>query len=201
MFKNLTIIIFLIFATCACNKKKSLASDDYIKYLNSKDGGLINLKEFNDIVFKAKIQTPEMIALSYSSGSEMNQIKYKKDLQDHKGQINFIVLIEDANSNKKVKEAVVTKETYGQILAYGNTGLKDDFKLIQGVDTIYCSLVIVEPANSLQPIVRIALSFSGVNSLSESDLTLIYNDKIFNQGPIKFNYSKSTFQNIPDLKL
>ncbi|MEO6302759.1 MAG: hypothetical protein ABIP51_06270 [Bacteroidia bacterium] len=178
-----------------------MSKDEYVAYLNSTEGGLINSKEFNGKLFKVKLQTPEIIFLSNYEDSILDEEKLKKGLPGFNDKVNFIIILEDVPGNNEVKQAVVNKDSYSKILSYGNTEMKNDFKLIQGNDTNYCSLALIEPANSLQPVIRIAISFSGLNALNKNNLTLIYNDRIFEQGPVKFNYTKTVFENIPALKL
>jgi hypothetical protein len=104
------------------------------------------------------------------------------------------------NGSGKVKKAMFDAEQYGAIMSYANSDLKNDFKLLQGEDTVYCHIVHLEPANSIQPIIRMTIGFSGLDT-NLKDITLIYNDNIFRNGPLKFHYPKELLESFPEIKL
>lgn len=194
-------IIILMAGLTQCANKKTLAPDAYMQYLNSSESGLMLSKEYNQISYKLKMQPAGYLAIANSGASIKTQADFKASLNNYKEQMNFILLIQDAEkSNHRVKSMVFNKQEYGTILAYANTDLKNDIVLIQERDTLYCRMLHLESANSLQPILRLSLSFNGINA-NAKEFTLILNDNIFNNGPIKFYYSKKVMENLPDLKL
>ncbi len=185
----------------SCNKKKMLTPAEFLTFLNSEKSGLKLQKEFNQVNYKLQLQTPEVLALKNLSGKNTDNTSFNKEYKYYQNKLSFIFLIEDAlQSNNRVKLAVFDKDMYGKMLLYANSELKNDFKLVQGVDTLICSMVHLEPANSIQPVFRLSLAFNNVDTVKK-EYTLVYNDKLFMNGPIKFYFSKQVFENLPGLKI
>jgi hypothetical protein len=194
--KQLGIYFIFILFLFGCGKKK-LNQSDYLQYINSEESGLVQKKTFNNVTYKVKLHLPEMI--SATADENITKAKFESNMKYYNNKVNFIFIMED-NGSTKVKNAMFDKEKYGAMLSYANTELKNDFKLLNGNDTLYCGLVHLEPANSIQPVIRMTLGFSGIDSVGRS-LTLIYNDNIFSNGPLKFYYSKETLNNLPEINL
>lgn len=193
---RLSIYFIFILFLFGCGKKR-LNQSDYLRFINSEESGLVQKKEFNNVIYKAKVHLPEMI--SAAAEENLTKAKFDSNMAYYHNKINFIFIMED-NGSTKVRNAMFDKEKYGTILSYANTELKNDFKLLIGNDTLYCGLVHLETANSIQPVIRMTVGFSGVDSSAKS-LTLIYNDNIFSNGPIKFYYSHETLNNLPEINL
>lgn len=200
MKKFFYIVSCLALFTC-CNNRKALAPAEFLNFLNSEKSGLKLQKEFNQVNYKLQLQPPEVLALKNLSEKTANGESFKKEYSYYRNKLNFIFLIEDAlESNNRVKLAVFDKDMYSKMLLYANSELKNDFKLVQGNDTLICSVVHLEPANSIQPIFRLSLAFNGVDTLKK-EYTLVYNDNLFMNGPIKFYFPKQVFENLPDVKI
>jgi hypothetical protein len=184
-----------------CSNKRKLPPKEFIGFLSSSESGLTLKKNFNGINYKARMYTPELLALTQSESPINSEPELKKKAAECSDRLNFIFFIEDESKiNYTVKSTVFDKQRYGAIMAYANTDMKNDFMLVQGKDTLACSILHLEPANSVHPLLRISLGFNGVNPTTK-EYTLVYNDNIFNNGPIKFHYSQSTFDHLPEVKL
>lgn len=184
-----------------CGAKQVFSPVNYIKYINDEVNGLVVEREFNKIVYKAKLQPCEMIVLNNSIDKIKSDEQFRNEVSLYKGKLNFVFNIEDSKDGTyKVRELMFSKASYGKLLSYANVSLINDFKLLQGSDTLYCSIAHLESANSVQPIVRISLAFKGLDTLKKNDLTLLYNDNIFLNGPLKFHFSMDALNKIPEIK-
>ena len=191
------ILLVLTFNSC---KRTTLSMEEYFKYLNSNEKFSVT-KEFNGILYKLKLQPPELMTLRNSKDQIKNTNDFHTELEYYKDKLNFVFLIEDASKNVgKVKSAVFNKQLYATILEYANTDLKKDLRLIQNGDTLYCAAIHLESANSLQPVIRLSLGFTNLDP-NNKNYTLVFNDNIFNNGPLKFNYSSTLFDQLPELKM
>lgn len=192
-------IILVVLILCSC-KRSSLSREEYVKYFNSNDKFSVT-REFNGILYKLKVQPPEILAFKNAEDQIRNKQDFDKELAYYKDKLNFVFLIEDASKNDgKVKSTVFNKQLYATILEYANTELRNDLKLIKNGDTLYCSAIHLESANSLQPVIRLSLGFTNLDPQNK-DFTLVFNDNMFNNGPIKFSYSSTLFDQLPELKM
>jgi hypothetical protein len=192
------LVIFLI--GVSCDKVSELSVKDYVVYVDSEKSNLSKTKTINSIKYKVKLITPELMVL----GNEKikDQTEFLEKCKGYNEQMNFTFIIEDDKDSKDfaVKDALIESETYSNIMQYANSEMVRDIYLITDSDTIRCSLLHLEPANSVQPVFRFSLGFTGLKHKIK-ECTLCINDELFNNGCIKFNYSESTFNNLPKVKV
>lgn len=190
----------LCFTLFSCNRQ--LSTQEYIRFLSSEKCALYSDKVIDRIRFKCRLQTPELIALLHSGHSAATQTAFEEEKKKYKDQLNVVFLIEDeAPKYHQVKKTVSDKQLYGNLLAYANTGLQQDFSLqLQTGELIPCGLVHMEAANSIQPVIRVTLSFNGVDP-GVKDYSLIFDDNLFHTGRMKFHYGQEVFSGLPTLKL
>jgi hypothetical protein len=193
----------LILALTNCGQRKTLSKEDFIQYCNSEKSNLIISKAVQNINYTCKFKIPELTAILNSNKEFTSQAEFEKSVKTYSNEILFIFTIkDDSKSSHAVKQLVFDKQKkYSFLLAYANTDMSSDFELKSNNGNIVpCSFLHLEPANSVQPILRITLAFNYSRSLGE-ELTLVFNDKIFNNGPIKFNYPKDVLDYLPKLKI
>lgn len=185
----------------SCSKNKELNQKEYLSYLNSEASGLLVVKTLNNIQYSLRCQTPEQQCLSANKLTIKSQKDFENLMDDYKGRLNFILIIEDKNGeSNQVKKVIFNKEAYGNILGYANSELGKDISLVTEKEILQCSLVHLEPANSIQPVLRLAVLFSGITQ-TNNEVTFVFDDNIFNNGPIKFNYTQKIFTELPKLKI
>ncbi|MBP7809088.1 MAG: hypothetical protein KA163_07340 [Bacteroidia bacterium] len=156
-------------------------------------------KSINKIKYKLRLITPEIMVLN--SEKINSESAFKERLKNYEGQVQFNFIIEDDNSENGslVKETIINPKVYSEILHYANTEMTNDLFVIINGDTINCTIMHLEPANSIQPVLRFSVGLSDIKNKIE-ECTFCFNDNIFNNGLIKFNYSSSTFNNMPKIK-
>lgn len=191
-------VLFLAVILFNCTQNDSLSKEAYMRFLTSGGGQFFKERQINSLSYKLKMQLPEYTLLK--SNDNINTIeKFDDELAKSKDKVSFILLLGDEKGSRRVKEVVYKPELFGRLIDYASMELAADFKLIQGKDTLPCAFVYLDPANSLQPIIRLSLAFEKVKR--SSDCTLIFNDNLFNNGEIKFHYGIETFNDIPKLNL
>jgi hypothetical protein len=196
------LIIFLLVMLFGCGQKKIMTQEEYKNFVSSESSELVKSKIFNKINYTCRLQPPELSALVYSSTTFTSQADFESEKKSFDNQLNFVIVIEDEQGGRNlVKRAVFDKESYSSILTYANRELQNDFKLsLADKGELKCSIVHVEPANSIQPVIRIAVSFN-IQNIKTEDYTLIFDDNFFNNGKIKFIYDKKILDNLPTLKI
>ncbi len=194
-------VIVTVMFCLSCSKNKELNQKEYLNFLNSEDSDLLVVKTLNNIQYTLRCQTPEQQCLSANKSIIKSQEDFENLMKDYKDRLNFILIIEDKKGgSNEVKQAVFNKESYGNILGYANSELGKDISLVTEKEILPCSLVHLEPANSIQPVLRLAVLFSGIKQ-TNNEVTFVFDDNIFKNGPIKFNYSQKTFTELPKLKI
>ena len=93
------------------------------------------------------------------------------------------------DSGKDLLETSYTHLPYDQSVIYMAFKIENDYILITDKnDSIACSGVIFERNYKVAPYKRLLLFFSDVDP--QANVSLIYNDNLFNNGLFKFNFTK-----------
>ncbi len=188
---------FLLMFGCAPDY---VTPNGYVNYFNETSNGLIKEQCFEQLQFKAAVVTNSLLAIKRSLGNEERIASNLKQIE------NLTYFVFKIHSNKKSDpflEGAKTREEYAMRMQYANTGIQKDFKLEYNQTTIDCRVVIFEPARNLSEEQTFSLVFDDLK-LSEvvlSDVKLIYDDKLFGLGVMKFNFKKESIKAIPNLKL
>jgi hypothetical protein len=193
--------ILLVVFTCACSKHGSnMTILEFNNFVNIPENGYIQELTFNKVKYSSKIELPQMIAINMLKADVIKKHELLDKVKQFNGKTNFVFTLSDSDGNSEIKKLIYNKEDYNALVSYANTALVDDFKLLLGTDTIPARIAHIESSNGIEPVVRISVGFSGLDSLKK-DLTLIYNDRIFNNGPLKFYFTEEALTNLPKLKL
>jgi hypothetical protein len=198
--RNNIIYLLLTAVIVSCSSKKEMDREAYLSYLNSDESGLIMKKTFSGITYKLKCLTPEQLCLRFNGRKTISRTEYDSQVKEYSEQLSFVMLLQDEKGGSKVRDLVFNKGSYGEALNYANSEMNKHIQLETTPGIIESGLVHLESANSLQPVLRISISFSGIKNM-EDGFTLIFNDNIFNNGPIKFNYSKQVLEELPKLNI
>jgi hypothetical protein len=185
----------------SCSRDHKLSVSEYIAFVNNSENGFISNRTFNGVNYRSSMVTPEILAIRSGNRTTLTKKQFEDELKTRENKLNFVFTISDESGSNKVKEIVFNELAYSKILKYSNALINEDFKLLQGKDTIYCALVHLEPANSISPVLRLTIAFNGVNMKNPGDLTLFFNDNIFLNGPLKFHFNKELFTNKPEIIL
>lgn len=192
---------FLFLACAACSHKMTMGPNEYSQFIRSGNNGLSVSQEINAIKYRLKLLPPDYLALNspdFPMQSSADKPGFFKEFDD---KMEFIFVIEDPDRNsQRVKSTVFDKARYSSILSYANSELRNDFMLMTERDTLYCSLAHLEAANSVQPLLRLVIGFQSIHPL-DKEFTLVYDDHIFNNGPVKFHYPKRVMEGLPELNL
>lgn len=197
---KLSVLLLVLFLT-SCSRHKNLSPEEYLHYLNSEESGFCKTKIVNKIKFSCRLQTAEWMALNASESKAKDLTEFDFRVKSFNKQLNVVLLIEDeTKADYTVKKMVYSQEHYSEILSYAGTELQRDIKLqLANGKTLPCSFVHVESANSIYPAIRILASFENIHS-DIRDYSLVFEDKIFNKGKLKFHYGKELFAALPTLK-
>lgn len=200
---NLHKVLFVLGLSLSfsCSDSTRLFPSEYKQFVNSDECPLIQSKEINAIKYTVRLQPPELTALNCVGDSIKTESDFSRHLTYYADKMNVILLIGDADESEHlVKKTIFDPTKFHSILSYANTKLAEEVILVQDDDTLYTSLIHLEPANSMQPFLRISMNFHGVNPNAKA-YTIVFNDNIFQSGPMKFRYSSELFKELPTLKI
>ncbi len=206
MLTNRIIIYFiLIVAITACGNPKQLSSNEYIHWIEDSDNGLKKEKKLDDYQYKVLYKPADYIVFreiinSGAKAIDEEQVQKRINELANLYQFNFDVVSADGKTSV-LQHNVSNQEEHAARINYFVSHAQQDFILVEGIDTMPCVLYHFEQTFGATPFNTISLGFERKNQKAEGDLQLIFTNRLFNTGDIKFAFPKKTINNIPKLKL
>ena len=210
-FKKIFITIEAILLYCflllsSCDKTSFSVKDDYYKYLNCSNNGLIQINEENGFIFKSIYIPHQLCALEeYSFG--FNKLPLDSLVYQNSFCKSFSFSIEASSSNK-IKDVrfygIHNTEEFNRRQYEIDFHLNEYFYLIIGENKIYPQLVVADNRMDLSTQLSIRLKFvaESLDSplLIEKNFKLVFNDPFFDTGRNEFYFKKENINSIPKLK-
>lgn len=189
----------LIFALTSCSTKE-LNPKEYINYFVDVDNGLTRIKTFDHLNFEVSLLNRDFLAVKNSLG---NISEIKKSKEEIQGLTYFTVKIYSDKLKDPFYAGIKDQQSYQERIRHSNGGIAKDFSVEYNNKVYECKQVIFEPTHGISRAATISLAFDSLSIPKEfiSDVKLIYNDKLFSLGNIKFNFKKDDLNNTPNLKL
>ena len=176
--KSLSILIFFVFFSC----NKSNDDTKIISYKHHQWKTFSVTKQINGIIYNA---TEVPIQYYLLKNAKPNQIDSLSKVYRNERIVE--VHFQDINKKDLLKPEF-TQLDYDKAVEYLAFKIKNDFDLLtEDNDTIHCSGVILERNFKVAPFKRLLLFFGDVPE--NNKVQLLYNDKLFKNGSIKFNFS------------
>lgn len=193
-----------IFVFIGCKSEPQIVSPNhFLAWVENHENEFILNKEFDGLVYSAFYKPPKYIAYKECiSHNCIDSLKLKKRINGLSNQYNFGFRIKSKDGNHILNTRSQNQNEYFQRLEYFLTAAKKDFKLLllSSKDTLDCSIYHFERNYGAAPFIDISLAFQNPLGTNIEDITLQFEDQIFENGSIKFNYEKDNIQNLPQIQ-
>jgi hypothetical protein len=195
-------LLFLI----ACSSPRELDPAAYMEYIQAHGNAILtNTKSLNGVQYTVQYLPLEYMVLnnSFRGNAELDKKKFMQELDSSQGTLFFRMIIKDEATAMKVRNFVLEKEKYASALEYSNSGLMSNIRLSVGSNTLSCVMCHLEPPSSIRPELRVAFEFdvSGINLEPAEDFILTLDDRLLDNGLIKFRFKRKELNQLPKLKL
>lgn len=192
----ISVFFILLFSCKKETKPKNIEDDSSIRQ---------QLYRLENVGWKSKIHSEAIEGINFSATEVPVQYYLLKDQGNQ--DLFLIDSLYQENKTERIVEFVFTQEEEEDLLKEKFTSLsyedgvkylsfsidKDFYVVTSKNDTIPCSGVNYERNFKIAPFQKIMLFFSGIDP--EEEIQLIYNDKLFGKGTIKFQF-KDTYTEI-----
>lgn len=193
----LMIVLFCTILIVGCNNNsREISSNDFKQFVLGKGSDFIINREINGIRYSVCLLPQELVLLN--QGKLNNGVEFYSELKGMKKFVNFNVTIGDFADGTNVKNLILNRKEFMSKYEYLNSSLIKDFVLEIGDKKINCSSFHFETPDNIRPELRIALGFELDNPIN-SDFTLIYDDEIFQNGKLKYNFSNDLLTDLPKI--
>lgn len=196
-------ILFLITITMflgSCKNTTVVDAANYVKYIDNADNGLMQeyANEEKALNLKAQYKTPEYLAIKEIGVEAFHPDSIMTLAKEFEGGYHFNFTISSSVSGYDVIKEKLSPSDYLKRVTYLTGEIRKDFKLLVGIDTIPCTICHYERNYNISPDNVFILVFPHEQK-TEEDLTLLYDDKLFNQGIIEFKFKNKNIKNTPKL--
>lgn len=173
---------------------------EYIAWIKDPAHSFYQEKIIRDISFSALYKPYEYIACQEQrtdSIKETTLVKYREELG---GMQYFDLRIAiSGGTGELLKHQLNSAGDYEKRVDYFAFDMQNDIRLIEAGDTLPCSLFHFERIYDVAPYSSFLLGFPVSGKKSESK-TLVFHDKVFNKGIIKFVFNAKNIATLPKLK-
>lgn len=196
MIKSGFILVVLI-CLFGCNgRPSSLSYSKFMEYIYDEDNGLLVIQDIDKMKYTMLFE-PLKQKLDYNKliGKDTTAIQASKNMY-------FKMRVELQDKKDVLKNGLDQEGQFFYRLQYLNTNIQKDFELVDGDDTLQCLLTNYEYTEGLTPYVIINISMPKISELNPKNekFKIIYNDQLWDSGPVNFTYLKEDLTHIPTIR-
>lgn len=181
--------------------KQQYAPDEYVKWVQGEEYPLNKEKQIDELIFSVQYKPHEYIICQEERTNEIPDSILKQKISEIEDMEYYDLKIELENGTQELLKYGLTETgQYDDRVKYFAFSMQKDIQLVlDGKDSIPCGLYHFERAYDVVPFVKVMLGFPTTDK-KISERTLVFHDKVFNKGIIKFQFTKEELQNVPQLK-
>lgn len=180
------------------NEKMSV--QDFVMWCADKNNKLNKSKDISDIRFNLSyLPAPSMAFLELRTES-YDFPKFQETCNHYEDMTYFNFKIEVIDgSGELLKYKLESPAQYDGRVKYMSFEMQKDICLVQGRDTLLPGLFHFERIFEVAPYSTVMFAFDTKKFNKDNEFTIIYNDKLFNKGFVKFNYKNKQLINLPNI--
>ncbi|MCW3084172.1 MAG: hypothetical protein JWP12_1538 [Bacteroidetes bacterium] len=173
----------------------------YVRWMQDPENGLKKEKKIDELTFSVQYKTPEYVTCMELRGRPCTDSVLRKNIGELKDMqyYDLKILLNDGSS-ELLKYKNTSPQQYNDRVNYFAFGMQNDLALVDGNDTLRCDLYHYERAYDVTPSATMLLGFIKKSNNDKNDKTLIFYDRTFNKGMLKFKFAATGLYNKPKLK-
>lgn len=182
----------------SCNNASVLSGDDYLKFIQEPENGFFLEKRVDDIEFKLQYTTTEYMLINELRKTEIHKEVLDNKKRENEGLLFFKFKISSTQGGDILSFRSNSQEETYERINYMSYGMEQDLVLVNDKDTIYPSLFNFARTYGVVPYADFIFAFD--SKIGEHDILILFDDKIFNSGLLKFKIDKEDLKNLPKLR-
>ncbi len=178
----------------------SMPLDKFAEFIADKENELTKNKEISDINFQLSYMPKEYLAYLELKNEDYNKEQFDEAVTHYKNMSYFNLRLHLVKGQGELlKYNLVSPQQYEARIKYMSFEMQKDVFLVQGNDTLYPGLFHFERIFEVAPYATVMLAFDNEKFKPEQEFTVVYNDKLFNKGYIKYNYKNNQLIDLPNI--
>jgi len=198
------ITLFSVLVWCSCNKpemdlptpKKDESGKAYFESKEelttwvNKNENTSRTKKLGDFEFSLKRLSPDVMALQELQGNTSDAKAYEEAKSHYTGLTYYRLNISNNNYHRELlKYNLKSSEEYNDRVMYCSFQINRDLYMTNGNDTVPCALHEFERSFNLESGLNFVIAFPLIDLQKEH--TVVLQDQLFDNGIIKFSFSKN----------
>jgi hypothetical protein len=219
---NITGIILFTLVTCFSCQEKYASSDssdkedemeiqkdhsaekltvgEFVAWCGDENNKLTKIKTISDIRFNLTYLPAETMAYLELRTEDYDLAKFQRATKNYSEMTYFNFKMEVINgTGELLKYKLQSPSQYDGRVKYTAFEMQNDFCLIQGKDTLLPGLYQFERIFEVGPYANMMLAFDNKKFNKNDEFTIVYNDRLFEKGFVKFNYKNKQLINLPNI--
>ncbi len=182
-------------------ESEKLKPEEYVKWVQNPENGFRKEKIIDDLVFNIQYKPYEYIVCMEEQKQELQDSLVNKKIKELDGMqyYDFKIILKEG-LGELLKYKLTSKGEYDKRVKYFAFNMQNDIQLVEGTDTIPCTLFHFERAYDVTPSSVFLLGFGVTKNTLKQDKTLIVYDRTFGKGLIKFTFNQKDLQRLPKIK-
>jgi hypothetical protein len=176
---------------------------EYVSWIENPENGMKQEKVIGDLSFTVQYKPLEFIALKTLGPSAANEKTVQEARKEYEGMQYYTLTINNnAGVSDLLKYEVSDMQEYQQRVSYFSFDMQRDLLLVEGEDSLRCRLFHYERVYGLAPYATFLLGFDlpAKKSQEVRDKLLVYRERVFETGMLKFRIKAENLNNVPELK-
>lgn len=180
--------------------EEKLSVQEFATWCADRNNKLSKSKDIADIRFDLSYMPKESMALLELRTEQYDYPKFKETCNHYADMTYFNFKIEVINgSGELLKYKLDSPSQYEARVKYMSFEMQKDIYLIQGKDTLLPGLFQFERIFEVAPYSTVMFSFDNKKFNRNNEFTIVFNDKLFEKGFVKFNYKNKQLINVPNI--
>lgn len=177
-----------------------LPLDGFVNWVAAKENDLTKAKEISEITYRLSFMPKECLAYIETKNTEFSTELFEEAKTHYNGMTYFNLRIElKDGSGELLKHNLNSGQQYNDRITYMSFKMQKDIFLVQGKDTLSPGLFHFERIYEVAPYATVMMAFDNEQFNPEEEFTIVYDDKLFNKGYLKYNYSTKQLIDLPNI--
>lgn len=197
MWRYISLVGILFLISCSADE---LEPGAYIRWVDDPGNGLLKEYTQGNIRLTCQYTPADYVSLKQSNPEELSEEEVQENTAAVSDMLHFKLRFEDTTSNNFMRNNYTTPEEFNRRSMYLGYDIQYDLKVVQGEDTAKCVLNHHERTYGSTPYETLLVSFPKTGK-DPVDTELIFTDRVFGLGRVKFFFSEQDLESIPTLIL
>lgn len=198
--RSRVLVALMLIFLAACTTEQ-LTAPEYVKWVENEKNGLMISKQIGEMEFQLQYRPLEYVVMMDTKNMNLAADALESRKKEMSGLQHFVFRMRVAGFEDDILKYKLNQPgEYEERVKYLSFNVQNDFRLIDGADTLPCTICTYERAFGVTPYTTMVLGFPE-SSGGLSHKTLIYQDQLLGAGPVMMTIEKESIENIPQLKL